>query len=117
MQEEIEKCFLSGLEIPDGKKSVEHYYPKSLLPPRIYNIRENIVIACKILNNVKGNLRPCEWEDRKYELTLYAIKHYRMKYSNRRFLKDALENWKTYKINPCEHCVARKFEEYCVKSR
>lgn len=110
-------CFLSGLEIPDGKQSLEHYYPKSLLPSRIYSLRENIVPACKIMNNVKGNLRPCEWEERKYGLTLYAIKKYHINNQNRKFLKKALLNWETYKINPCDHCVARKFEEYCVKCR
>jgi hypothetical protein len=117
MQSSGKTCFLSGLEIPFGKVSKDHYFPKHLLPEKIYSLPENIVCACKILNNIKGDLPPCIWEEQKYKLTLRAIKVYNISNQNKKFLKMALENWNTYKINPCNYCIARKFEEYCVKSR
>ena len=110
-------CFLSGLEIPAGKVSREHYYPRSLLPSDIAGLKENKYPAYKILNNIKGNLCPCQWEEQKIELTLYAIKRYHIKSQTKQFLRATLKNWETYKINPCDFCIARKFEEYCVKCR
>ena len=110
-------CFLSGLEIPEDKITNEHYYPKSLLPSNIANRKDNIFPAHKIINNVKGNLLPCEWEEQKIGLTLYAIKRYHIKSNSRQFLRAALKNWETYKINPCDYCIARKFENYCIKCR
>ena len=117
MKQSERVCFLSGLVIPPNCVSREHLYPRSLLPKYIYSLPQNIVKVHKIINEVKGHLRPCEWEERKYDLTLYAIKHYHIKNSEKQFLEKALINWETYKINPCDFCIARKFEEYCVKGR
>lgn len=110
-------CFLSGLEIPVGKESVEHYFPRSLLPSNIAGLKENKYPASKIVNQVKGNLLPCQWEEQKIGLTLYAIKVYHIKSFDRKFLRATLKNWETYKINPCDFCIGSKLREYCCKSK
>ena len=59
-------CFLSGIEIPKGKYSREHFAPRSKLPERIAQAPNNIYPAIKIFNFIKGNRMPCVWERDKY---------------------------------------------------
>ena len=117
MQERGTICFLSGLRIFDNKISHEHYYPKSRLPRIIYSQPENIYPAHKELNCIKGDLLPCQWEEQKLHLVKTAIRWYHLSNSDRKFLKQTLISWETYKTNPCEYCIANKYKEYCVKGR
>ena len=110
-------CFLSDLEIPIGKVTREHYYPKSHLPSKIYSMPFNIVPAHKIINNIKGDLLPCQWEQQKINLSYIAIKKYHITNQNRLFLKLAIDNWQFYKINPYKYCIATKFKEYSINNR
>ena len=78
-------CFLSKLKIPANKISIEHYYPKCLLPPRIYSLNDNIFLAHKTLNHIKADLPPCVWEEQKYKLTFQAIEYYHLPKKDKEF--------------------------------
>lgn len=109
-----EVCFLSGIEIPKGKYSKEHYCPKSrlkILAQHPYNIRP----AIKIFNQIKGGRMPCEWESQKYDLIYYAYKNWNLKLSDKKLLRQALNGMP--KINPCEYCLCSQFQQYCIKER
>lgn len=99
------KCFLSGLEIPKGRVSREHYWPRSLIPSGFHTFKDNIFPAHKAINMIKGNLPPCEWEEQKFDLVYYAIHHYNLKNADKEFCRKALKNWETYRINPCAYCI------------
>lgn len=105
-----EICFLSGLEIPKGKKSTEHYFPKSLIPYNMRFDKRNLFSAHKVINTIKSNLKPCRWEEKKFDRVWYAIQHYDLRTSDREFCKKTLENWETYRQNPCVWCI---MEERC----
>lgn len=98
-------CFLSGLEIPKGRFSREHYFPKSLIPRNFYYTINNIFPAHKVINEIKGNLKPCKWEQKKFDRVLFAIKHYDLRSSDREFCRKTLENWEQYRIDPCVWCI------------
>lgn len=100
-----EICFLSGLEIRKGKKSTEHYYPKSLLPYNMRFDRRNLFPADKVINTIKSNLTPCKWEQKKFDRVYFAISHYDLRVSDKEFLQKTLDNWETYRINPCQWCI------------
>lgn len=109
-----EICFLSGIEIPNGKRSTEHYAPKS----RIKTLAQhpyNIVPAIKIFNHIKGSLMPCEWEEQKYDLIYHAYKNWHIKLSDKKLLRQALNGMP--KINPCEYCICSQYKQYCIKER
>lgn len=110
-------CFLSGLVIPSNRVSEEHYFPKMDLPYYIANNSANLFIAHSVLNSVKANWKPCEWEAKKIGLTQHAISSYHIKNVDRKFLIQTLENWNHYKINPCDYCLARYYKQYCINSR
>lgn len=106
-----EKCFLSGIEIPKGKHSVEHYVPKC----RARDVAQhpyNLFPAIKIINHIKGGLMPCEWEDRKYDLIYEAYKHWHIRRDDRPILRQALNGMP--KINPCEFCICAYYNKYCI---
>lgn len=101
-------CFLSGLEIPKGRASREHYWPKSLLPHNFYSSQQNIFPAHKVINEIKGNLIPCKWEQKKFDRVYFAIEHYDLRSADREFCRKTLENWETYKQNPCVWCIMQQ---------
>ena len=101
------KCILCDLEIPTGKESREHYLPKSRFPMRIWNNPKNIFYAHYMLNSIKSNYLPCEWEELKYELTYRAIMNWRIKEDDKEFLHRAIDNWQVWHRNPCELCLAK----------
>lgn len=107
-------CFLSGIEIPKGKYSREHYCPKSRLGSAAQN-HYNIYPAIKIFNHIKGNLMPCEWEEQKYDLIYHAYQNWHVKPEDRKLLRQALNGMP--KINPCEYCMCSFYKQYCVKER
>lgn len=100
-------CVLCNLEIPKGKESREHYLPKSRVPKFIWNNPKNIFDAHYMLNAIKSNYLPCEFEEIKYDITYNAIINWRMPEEDRDFLKKALGNWEVWHRNPCELCLAK----------
>ena len=98
-------CFLSGLEIPKGRFSRDHYFPRSLIPYNFSSPRQNIFPSHKVINEIKSNLKPCKWEEKKFDRVYFAIEHYDMRAADREFCKRTLENWETYRVNPCVWCI------------
>ena len=101
-------CFLSGLEIPPGRFSLDHLYPRSLIPKNFHSCKQNIFPAHKVLNSIKSNMLPCRWEEKKYDRVYFAIQHYKMKPIDRDFLIRTLANWETYKIDACTWCIMQQ---------
>ena len=52
MKKVVNICVLSGLVIPEGKFSREHYLAKSLCPYDIANMKENIFPALDTLSKL-----------------------------------------------------------------
>ena len=98
-------CVISGLEIPAGQESIEHWIPRSRAPRRIWNNPRNLYPAQYMLNAVKNNYLGCEWEDMKYTLTYNAVKRWKIQDEDRDFLLRAIKNWESYHINPCDLCL------------
>lgn len=109
------KCILSGLEIPRGQMNREHYLPRSRVPRFIAQDQYNIFPAIRIINSIKGNLYPCEWENMKFGLVYRAYENYHLRHADKSIVKQAIEEMQS--INPCEHCLAMKYEKYCINSR
>ena len=86
------KCILSGLEIPEGKETREHLVPRSRIICRVDD-PSNIFPAHKIINCMKGDLLPCEFENLKYELAMKALYKWNIKTADRNFIRDAVINW------------------------
>lgn len=101
------KCVLSNLEIPKGKESIEHYLPKSRVPMCMWNRQENKFYAHYMLNAIKSNHLPCEFEEMKFDLTYKALINWRIKDDDKQFLREAIANWETWHRNPCELCIAK----------
>lgn len=109
-------CILSGLEIPHGKYSWEHFYPKSCLPEHLANNPYNIWWAVRVYNNVKGNLLPCVWMERRYSLCYNAVQNWNLKRSDRLLLQIGLEDGLP-DYDPCYYCIANKVKEFCLQKR
>lgn len=109
------KCILSGLEIPPGQMNREHYLPRSRVPRSISQNPYNIFPAIRIINSIKGNLYPCEWEDCKFRLVYHAYENYNLRHVDRQIVKRAIEEMQS--INPCDYCLATKYRGYCIYSR
>lgn len=100
-----EICILSDLEIPKGKKNTEHYCPRSRVPKSIWNNPKNLFPAHKVVNCVKGNMMPCEWEEEKFDLTYHAMCHWNIRQADKEFLKQTLEHWEEWYRDPCKLCL------------
>lgn len=100
-------CVLSGLEIPKGKESIDHYCCKHRFPRRIWDNPRNKFPAHYMLNAIKSDYLPCEWHEMKYDLTYYALQHWRIKDDDREFIEQAIKNWEIWTPNPCDRCLAR----------
>lgn len=101
------KCVLCDLEIPKGKESIEHYLPKSRVPMCMWNRQENKFYAHYMLNAIKSNHLPCEWEEMKFDLTYKALINWRIKDDDKKFLREAIANWEIWHRSPCELCIAK----------
>lgn len=113
-------CFLSGLEIPKGKSSREHVVPRSKAPLFVTSQKYNIRPAIKVINQIKGNLFLCQWEDQKINLCFNALEKYWLKQSDRNIIIDALARFATEKepLNPCQRCLlSEQSKEYCCDKR
>ena len=100
-------CVLSNLEIPKGKQNIEHYAPKSRTQKHIWNNPANWFPAHKVVNSIKGNLFGCEFEEQKFDLTLYAMYNWKVKKEDKDFLKRTLEHWEEWHRNPCDICLLK----------
>ena len=101
-------CVLSGLEIPKGKESREHYCCKSRFPKYIWADKRNIFDAHYLLNNLKKNLLPCEWADEKFKLVYQALGYRCLQEDDRDFLRKTLDHWYDgWEIPPCQICLAK----------
>lgn len=98
-------CFLSGLEIPKGRFSKDHYFPRSRIPYNFHYTIQNIFPAHKVINEIKSNLLPCKWEEKKFDRVYFAIEHYDLRSADREFCRKTLENWEQYRIDPCVWCI------------
>lgn len=75
-------CIRCGLPLILAKKIIwnkEHLCPKSRTPYYIYNNPDNIVLYPAIINSIKGNLFPCEWNALKNTIKYKAINLYNLK--------------------------------------
>lgn len=101
-------CILSGLEIPRGKKNLEHLVPRSRAPRYITNNPLNHFPAHKVINCIKGNLLPCEFEEEKFELSYHAIHNWHIRSDDREFVRHAIQNWENnYHPDWCKLCLLK----------
>lgn len=98
-------CFLSGLDIPPGKYSVEHYVPVARAPRFITNNPANKFPSHRVINAIKSDRLGCEWEETKWNLTYHALHSWRLKQEDAYFVARTLKNWEHYFINPCYYCL------------
>ena len=75
----------------------------------------NIVPAIKIFNFIKGDRFLCEWEENKYDLCYHALLHWNIKQSDKKLLQQALKGMPL--LNPCDYCICRIYQGYCIKGR
>ena len=99
------RCVLSDLEIPKGKQNIEHYIPKSRVPKYIWSNPYNLFPAHQVVNSIKSNLMPCEFEEKKFDLTYHAMYNWRIRFADREFLQKTLEHWEEWHRNPCDLCL------------
>ena len=99
------KCILSGIEIPPGKGNHEHLVPKGRVFPLI-NGQSNIFPALKIINSIKGDLLPCEFERLKFQIAAKALNNWNIKEIDRNFIRQAMISWNEgYRPNWCDICI------------
>lgn len=112
-------CYLCDEPILRPKDlTKEHYCPKSRVPRYIAQSPYNIKPAIKIVNNIKGNLMPCEWEDRKVFLIYRALQSYHIDRFERQLLTRVLEKYQ--KEGPqyvCDQCAMKRFDQCRGKER
>lgn len=113
------KCCLSGMTITNPNDySLEHYCPKSRIPESLANNPYNLHPALKVLNMIKGDLLPCQWEVAKIERCYNALKHYRLKAKDRRIVEGAIKIYESESPkNPCEMCILNLAKYYCEQAR
>lgn len=114
------KCILSGMSIPDGEYSIDHFVAKYWLPSGLYSLPENKFPAIKIINNIKGIKMPCEWYNTRYELCYNALQNWHLKPKQEIIIIKALDRFATEKdtLNPCQLCIlSKKAKEYCYERR
>lgn len=51
---------------------------------------------------------PCRWTEKKFDRVWFAVQHYRLEPVDRDFLLKTLDNWETYKIDPCVWCIMQQ---------
>ena len=108
-------CILSNLQITDPNLcSIEHYVPLARVSYHLATQRNNIFPAYRIINNLKGQLLPCEYENDKVEILQYALDHYKLRQVDKEIVKAAIKNSYTYNINPCKFCI---LHTWCENSR
>lgn len=107
------ECFLSGLDIPQGRYSIEHVTPRSKIPPSLANTIYNIKPSIKVFNAIKSDRFYCQWIDMKYDLCLRAYKKWNLRNPDKKLLQMALKYGMPDR-EPCEYCVCAVNPEYCI---
>lgn len=108
-------CILSGLKIKNiNDLSIEHYCPLSRVSYQLSTQEANLYPAYKIINNIKGNLLPCEFEEEKIQLYKMILYKNKLKDHDRKIVEKALDYSDKYIINPCFYCVLL---DTCSKNR
>lgn len=108
MELEPKICVLSGLVIPEGKENREHYCCKRRFPKYIWNDPRNIHWSHYLLNAIKSDYLPCEWQELRWALTYNAIHKWRIQDDDKEFLRRAMQQWETiWNPNPCDLCLAK----------
>ena len=99
--------FFPIIRIKDLTK--EHYCPKSKVAPYIASDPYNIKPAIRIINTIKGDLFPCEWEEYKVEKIYHAIRNYRLDNYERALLNLVFEKYQIEgKKDVCPLCILYK---------
>ena len=107
-------CILSGLEIPRGKQSTDHYLARSLCPDWLACVPDNKFPAIKVFNNIKSNLYPCVWYERRYDLCYDALE-WNLRRDDKNLIRRVL--WDGFpEYDPCSICLARIYKEYCLQN-
>lgn len=84
-------CAICGMPIQSYQKlTLDHWKPKSKGGA---TDETNLKPAHKVCNQIKADLAPEEFDDCKEERFAYALAHYRLKYADRRIIKQALRNF------------------------
>lgn len=112
-------CGLTGLEIPEGEFSIDHYVAKYWLPSNIANLPQNKIPAMKIINTVKGIMFPCEWAENRYYACYNAALNWKLKPKQLAILSNAVILFKDMPIeNPCTKCILRqdKYKALCEEN-
>lgn len=108
-------CILSGLKIKNiNDLSIEHYCPLSRVSYQLSTQESNLYPAYKIINNIKGNLLPCEFEEEKIQLYKKILYKNKLKEHDRKIVENALDYSDKYIINPCFYCILL---DSCSKNR
>lgn len=108
-------CILSGIPILDVKDlSLEHGVPLSRGPHYECTQDYNIFPAYKIINNLKGDLLPCEFWALREKIYKKALWQYKLTQHDKQVIQAALNFIPRYKINPCSMCF---LYENCDESR
>ena len=90
-------CAICGMPIqPYQKLTIDHWHSKSK-HPELANNPENLKPAHKICNEIKADLEPEDFETCKEERFIYALEHWKLKYQDRRIIKQALRNFSRQK--------------------
>lgn len=113
-------CCLSGLPITCRQDfSREHFVPKSRTTPELSGNSYNIRPAIKIVNNIKGDLLPCEWMLVREERLLYALLYYKLTKHEKSIITKTLDRFATEKeqLNPCQYCILSSAKEQCDAAR
>jgi len=98
-------CILSGLPIYDPKQlSLEHAVPLSRGAYLETRQDYNIFPAYKIINNLKGNLLPCEWAAHRCDILQNALDRHKLTRDDKEIVEDALNYVKVYNFQPCSIC-------------
>ena len=109
-------CFLSGLEIPQNKYSVEHYVPRSKVPEKISSVPYNIHPSIKVFNSVKADRFPCQWEYQKYHLLYETLQKWNLSQTNRHMIERAISRGLPVR-DPCKYCVCAYHTEFCINEK
>lgn len=111
-------CILSGLPIEKNDYSIEHYCPKSRISAPLSEEPQNKYPAIKIINNIKGNLLPCEWCILRKERLYTAFIKWKLKPRQKQIVKQAIQHIESgYNINPCKDCILQNKPLECYNAR
>lgn len=91
--------------MPEEEESKMLLVPKGRVFPLI-NGQSNVFPALKIINSIKGDLLPCEFERLKMQIAKKAINCWNIKEIDRNFIREAMINWQEgYNPNWCDMCI------------